>query len=163
FGGLGDKNWIFVFTAEGAKEPVVAVNFDGAVTVDSAALQKEAAPLLKRNYALTEFRLFSRATFIPFYRERGYLQIEIGDPVGIPAKTGECLADCDVAVTFPTAEGLVYQWGTSVWSGDLIEAPSTLEKVLGMKPGELANGKKIESGFDLVRKEYASKGYIEAQ
>ena len=163
FGALGDKNWLFVFTADGAKESVVSVNFDGATTVDSTALQKEAAPLLKRNYALTEFRLFSTATFIPFYRERGYLQIKIGDPTAKPAKTGDCLSDCEVAVTFPAAEGLVYQWGTSVWSGDLIEAPSALEKILGMKPGELANGKKIESGFALVRKEYAGKGYIEAQ
>ncbi len=163
YGALGDKNWIYLFDADGAKEQVVTVNFEGAATGDFATLQKEAVPLLKRNYALTEFRIFARTTFIPFYRERGYLQVKLSDPTAKPAKGEECLADCDVAVTFPIAEGLIYQWNPAVWSGDLVTTVSNLEKIMGMKQGELANGKKIDSGLDSVRKEYWSKGYIEAQ
>jgi len=163
YGALGDKNWIYLFDADGAKEQVVAVNFEGAATVDVVTLQKEAVPLLKRNYALTEFRIFARTTFIPFYRERGYLQVKLGDPTPKPAKAEQCLTDCDVAVTFPVAEGLIYQWSPAVWNGDLIATVSDLEKIMGMKQGEVANGKKIDSGFDSVRKEYWRKGFIDVQ
>ena len=161
FGALGNKNWVYVYSAEGVYENVVAVNFDGATTVDLAALQKEAAPLLKRNFASTEFRLFSDSSFIPFYRERGYLQVKLGDPIAKPATADDCKTGCDVAVTFPVTEGFIYKWNPAAWSGDLIVSAQDLEKLLGMKPGEIANAKKIESGFDQLRKDYWGQGYME--
>jgi len=163
FGALGDKNWVYVYSAEGIQENVVAVNFDGATTVDPASLQKEAAPLLKRNFAFTEFQLFAGTSFIPFYRERGYLQVKLGGPIAKPAGAGDCKSGCDVTVTFPVIEGNIYTWKPAAWTGDLIVGANELEKILGMKVGEIANAKKIESGLDQLRKEYSGKGYIEVQ
>jgi len=163
FGALGDKNWVYVYSAEGIQENVVAVNFDGAATVDSVALQKEAAPLLKRNFAFTEFRLFADTSFIPFYRERGYLQVKLGGPIARPAGVADCTSGCDVTVTFPLTEGNVYTWKPAAWTGDLVVAAAELEKILGMKAGEIANERKIESGLDQLRKQYSGRGYIEVQ
>jgi len=162
-GALGDPHWVYEFNADGVTETVAAVNFEGAATVDGAALQKEAAPLVKRNFTVTDFRIFGEKTFVPFYRERGYLQIKVGDPTARPTNADSCLVACEVTVTFPVTEGLIYRWNAATWSGDLIASASDLERIFGMKPSEVANGNKIDDGFGAVRKEYSGKGYIEAR
>lgn len=162
-GALGDLHWVYEFNADGVTETVSGLNFEGAATVDAAALQKEAAPLVKRNFTVTDFRVFGEKAFVPFYRERGYLQVKLGDPIARPANGDPCLAACEVIVTFPVTEGLIYRWNSATWSGDLIASASDLERIFGMKPNEVANGNKIDDGFGAVRKEYSGKGYIEVR
>lgn len=162
YGALGDQSWIYLYTVGGASANVTAIDFKGATTVDLAALQKEASPLLKRNFSFVEFQAYAGATFLPFFRDRGYLRIKIGDPIAEPVAPSECASTCQVKVTYPVVEGLAYKWKSAEWVGDLLKSAPELDKILGMKTAEVADASKIEKGLADIRKEYRKRGFLEA-
>jgi outer membrane protein assembly factor BamA len=102
---------------------------------------------------------FADVALRDLYHERGYLRVEFGEPRGALGADAPCGAG-GVAVTLPVREGIAYNWGGAEWSGNAALAPAELDAALGMKPGELANGKKIEKALAAVSRAYGRKGYL---
>ena len=163
YGALGSSNWLHLFSAMGPQLKITSVQFQGAEGVDPTALKQEAGPLIGRGYSSVQCQEFAKDTFVPLYRERGYLRVAIAAPlarvVAQPTGTGTY----DIEVSYPVIEGLVYNWGSVKWSGNQVLASSDLEALMNMKHGELANGKRIDSGLVQVGQGYGKKGYIEAK
>ncbi len=67
-----------------------------------------------------------------------------------------------VDLTIPVDEGSVYSWTKPEWSGNRVLAASELDSTLGMKPGEVANGKKFDQGIREVERAYGKHGHISA-
>ena len=63
----------------------------------------------------------------------------------------------------PIASGAVYRWKDIHWTGNTLVSEFTLDGLLGIKPGEIADGMQIEAGWDRAREEYAHRGYLEAK
>ncbi|HXI25531.1 MAG TPA: POTRA domain-containing protein, partial [Pyrinomonadaceae bacterium] len=63
----------------------------------------------------------------------------------------------------PVEEGAVYTWAGSEWNGNEKLTVDDLAGALGMNPGEVADGLKIEKGLKEVRRAYAGRGYLSAQ
>ncbi|MDQ3259160.1 MAG: hypothetical protein M3R15_35730, partial [Acidobacteriota bacterium] len=68
-----------------------------------------------------------------------------------------------VVVTVPVEEGAAYLWDGAEWASSQALAAAELDSALAMKRGDVANGLKIESGLDAVRKAYARKGHLAAR
>jgi outer membrane protein assembly factor BamA len=68
-----------------------------------------------------------------------------------------------VVVTIPVEEGNAFTWGGSAWDGNEKLTVDELATALGMNPGELADGSKIDRGLKQVRLAYARRGHITAQ
>jgi len=163
FGPLGSPNWVHLFSETGLELKIQSVQFQGSQGMDSAALSREAAPLVGRSYSLVQCQAFRDSTFVPLYREHGFLRVVLGEPMARALAQTAGPNEYDVEVTFPVAEGLVYKWDSVKWSGTQALTSSDLESLLGMRQGELANGKKIDAGADQVGQGYGKKGYIEAK
>lgn len=111
-----------------------------------------------------EYSRQSAATFpkyglYPIYRERGHLRASFGSPVAKPNSNAGCEG---VDLTIPVTEGAVYSWSRAEWSGNQVLSAKELDDALGMKPGEVANGKKFDKGLSEVRKAYGKHGHIQA-
>jgi len=162
-GALGDPNWVHLFTANGPVVKVASVAFKGAPPENQKQLGREAAPLVGRAYSRLQCGLYAANAFMSFYRERGYLRVDLGTPsarlLGQAAGTNEFAVEVNYAVT----EGAVYKWTPAEWSGAQSIAPSALENLMGLKPDEIANGKKIDDGWQAVKKEYGKLGYVAAR
>lgn len=160
---IGDPNWSHLYVADGANVPVQSLRFTGNLTVNPADLQKEASRLVGRSYSAFESRLFGSATIVPFYREHGYLQAQVdAQPPRILSHT-EGSADYAVEVVYAIVEGSVYHWVPAEWSGNGSIDSAKLAALTGMKPNDVANGKKIDEGWAAVQREYSKSGYIEAR
>ena len=66
----------------------------------------------------------------------------------------------NVAVRLPVDEGSQYFWQKATWQGNRLLSAEDLDRLLAMKPQEVANAKKIDDGFTAVRKAYGKQGYI---
>jgi outer membrane protein assembly factor BamA len=159
---IGDPNWSHLYAAEGAKVKVQLLRFAGTLTVNPNDLQKEAARLIGRDYSESQCGLFGTATILPFYRERGYLQARVGTPAPQVVNHTEGSSEFVVEVVYPVTEGSVYRWMPPEWSGNQMIPGAALEASTSMKASEIANARKIDEGWDAVKKLYSKSGYIEA-
>lgn len=160
---IGDPNWSHLYIAEGAQIKVQSLRFAGTLTVSPNDLQKEAARLIGRDYSLFQCELFGSAAIVPFYRERGYLQVKIGTPAPQIMSHPDGSSEFVVEVVYPVTEGSVYRWSAAEWSGNQVMAAAALEDATSMKADDVANAKRIEEGWEAAKKLYSKSGYIEAK
>ena len=107
-----------------------------------------------------------------YMRSHGYLQARPGDPrvegVG-PRRTGFFLplpflssVDEGLKVTIPIVEGKLYRIGELKIEGNSIFSEDQIRSVIGLNPGDVANGEKIGKAlFENLKKIYGSQGFIE--
>lgn len=159
---IGDPDWSHMYSAEGAKVQVETVRFDGTLTVNADDLQKEASGLIGREYSAFSSALYGWSRIAPYYREHGYLKVNVETKPPVIARHAEGSDEYGVQVVFAVNEGAVYRWNGAEWSGNEKIGGLSLDGLTGMKANEIANGKKIEEGWAAVQKEYSKNGYLEA-
>jgi outer membrane protein assembly factor BamA len=149
-----------IFSVTGVNVPVCAIRFPGAADVQESELVKNSNQLINNPYSRKFVTDFAKTNLIPIYRQRGHLRASFKTP--LPTLEGGSVGDCKdgVAVTLPVEEGLIYNWDKAEWEGYEALPVDELEKSLGMKQGELADGVKIDSGLGMVRSAYGRKGFI---
>jgi outer membrane protein assembly factor BamA len=160
---VGDRNWDHLYAVNGLAMKVQSVAFEGVKGIDEKLLEKEAKPLIGRSYSFVEFRKYGDASFVPIYRERGFLRISIGNPAPNSVRPTQAPNEFALQVNFPMEEGMAYDWGAAVWTGNQAESAAELDALLGMKQGQLANGKKLDAGWEAIQTAYGRKGYLEAK
>lgn len=159
---IGDPNWSHLYSAQGAEVKVKSVRFTGTLTVNPNDLQKEASGLIGREYSEFQSSLFATVRLLPYYRERGYLQAKVEKQAPEILSHVNGSSEYVVETVYAVTEDSVYRWESPEWSGNAAIPPARLEAATGMKPNEIANGKKIEEGWEAVQKEYSKGGYVEA-
>ncbi|MCM3872357.1 MAG: hypothetical protein ND895_16870 [Pyrinomonadaceae bacterium] len=152
-----------VFSVEGISIPICTMHFSGAAAKYEGDLIKSSRPLIGNSYKRSFVGPFATINLIPIYREWGHLRARFGVPT---AKfESDTTSDCKsgVSVTVPVEEGLLYSWGKAEWSGNAALSNPELERALKMKPGDIANGLKIDKGLVSVQSAYGKQGYLTAR
>lgn len=99
----------------------------------------------------------------PVYLAAGHLQVHIGKPLArFTGDPNQPLSDTVLAIV-PIEPGPVYRWQGAAWSGNAAFGPQALDEFLGMQPGQIADGMKLQAGWQRIREEYARRGYLDAQ
>jgi outer membrane protein insertion porin family len=150
-----------VFSVKGTRIPVCALHFPGASAIPEPELIKTSQPVLKTDYSKKDIDAFTASTLVPFYRHLGHLRAQFEPLTVTPTNSPQCAGG--VEVTIPIEEGPRYQWAGSVWDGNDKLTVTELATALGMNPGELADGTRIENGLKKVREAYGHRGYLSAE
>jgi outer membrane protein insertion porin family len=166
---------------EGDRVRVVEIDFDGNKIFSDGSLRdqmkyvKEAGLIsrFKGTDILDRQKLEADLRAVTFYmRSKGYLQARTGEPViaGLgPRRTGffiplPFLSSTDEAlrVTVPITEGKIYRIGELKIEGNSIFSEQTIRAVIGLKPGDIANGKRIgDALYEDLKKYYGGQGFIQ--
>ena len=149
-----------LFRVEGVPMKICTLHFPGAHSVSEEKLIQAARTSMDPEYSRQSAKTFPKYALYPLYRELGVLRASFGPPVAKPETNAGCEG---VDLTIPVNEGATYSWAKAEWSGNQVLSANDLDAVLGMKPGEVANGKKFDKGLFEVRKAYGKHGHIEAQ
>jgi len=149
-----------VFTVKGAHVPVCSLHFPGATAVSEADLVKASRELLNSEYSRKDVATFAPIKLLPLYRHIGHLRAEFQTPTVALQSSAQCAGG--VAVTIPVEEGLAYRWAKSIWDGNEKLTIEELATALGMNPGDLADGTKIDNGLKNVAKAYGRRGHLTA-
>lgn len=149
-----------IFSVSGVKMPICEMHFPGSKNLSEVKLAGISKELFDTDYSSELVRGFAGMKLIAAYREVGQLRAKFGPPEG---KQEPKCKNNGVGVTLPVDEGLIYSWAGIEWTGVNALTRDQLNSVLGVKPGEVANGLKFNSGLDQVQKAYGRHGYIESR
>ena len=149
-----------LFRVGGVPLNICTLHFPGSHTVPERKLIETTKSSTDLNYSRQSAMTFPEYGLFPLYREVGHLKATFGAPVAKPDTTPGCEGGVDL--TIPVNEGLAYSWAKAEWSGNRVLWPDELDAALGMKVGEVANGKKFDRGIHEVERAYGTRGHIEA-
>lgn len=166
---------------EGERVRVVEIQFEGNQIFSDGKLRsqmkfvKEAGLIsrFKSQDILDREKLEVDLRLVQFYmRSKGYLQARTGEPrvEGLGRRTTgffiplPLLSSTDEAlrVTVPVTEGKLYRIGTIKVEGNSIFSEQIITAIVGLKPGDVANGERIGKGLqEDLKKYYGAQGFIQ--
>jgi len=147
-----------LFRVEGVPMKICTLHFPGAQSVSEQKLIQATRSSMDPDYSRQSAKTFPKYGLYPIYRELGHLRASFGSPVVKPVSNAGCEG---VDLTIPVNEGAMYSWATAEWSGNQVLSAKELDGALGMKPGEVANGKKFDKGLSEVQQAYGKRGHIQ--
>lgn len=159
---LGDGN-VQEIRIEGAALRIAKMEFSDPSLSASKAVQQHLSEILGKPYSRMSIDLFLAEAIKPIYLRQGYLRAKLGPAeVRLAGNPAQKLPD-QIPVFVPVAPGAVYRWKEARWTGNSLVSEFTLNTLLGLKPGDVADGMQMEAGWDRVREEYGSRGYLDAK
>jgi outer membrane protein insertion porin family len=160
--GLGQPVSAFVYSVTGVAMPIRSVRFAGAEAIPPSNLEAASSPIIGRDYSVSYVSQFAAAGLVPLYRKHGYLRARFEKPEGRPLSTGANGSAQEVTVALSVEEGPEFYWEKAQWTGNRVFSSDDLDRLLGMKPKEVANQEKIDAGLSAVKRAYDTRGFIEA-
>jgi outer membrane protein insertion porin family len=152
---------VFKINAEALR--IATVEFSDPALNSSPTVKQQLPELLGKPYSRTAIDVFLTEQIRPAFTEKGFLRAKLGPPeVRLTGNPNKKLPE-QIPVYVPVNPGPVYHWKDVEWSGNNVLSTITLTKSAGLKPGDVADGMAIEAGWDRVREEYGSRGYMEAK
>jgi outer membrane protein assembly factor BamA len=150
------------FRIEGAALRIAKLEFSDSSLSASKAVKQHLSEILGKPYSRTTIDLFLTEIIRPIYLQQGYLKAKLGPPeVRLTGNPNQKLPD-QIPLYVPIAPGAVYHWKEVHWTGNALLSEFTLNSLLAMKPGDVADGMHIEAGWDHIREEYGHRGYLDA-
>lgn len=147
-----------LFRVEGVPIKICTLHFPGAQNVSEQKLIQTTRSSMDQDYSRQSAKTFPKYGLYSIYRELGQLRASFGAPVVKPVSNGDCEG---VDLTIPVNEGAIYSWASAEWSGNQVLSAKELDDTLGMKSGEVANGKKFDKGLSEIAKAYGKSGHIQ--
>jgi outer membrane protein assembly factor BamA len=149
----------YLFSVKGTGLSVCALRVTGASVIPESQLVDAAAELTRRDYSRLYLRELANGTLRTMYQQRGYWRAEFRDSIATIGTAPDACAG--VSVTLRVDEGAPYMWDRAEWRGVSAITPKELDAALGLKPGDVADLTKIETGLRQVRGAYRHLGYMQ--
>jgi outer membrane protein assembly factor BamA len=159
---LGDGN-VQEFRIEGAGLQIANIEFSDSSLAASNVARQHLSDVRGKPYSRMTIDLFLAEAIKPIYLQRGCLRAKLGPPeIRLTGNPDQKLPN-QIPVFVPVEPGAVYHWKDLHWTGNTVLSEFTLSGLLALKSGDIADGLKIEAGWDNVREEYAHRGYLAAK
>jgi outer membrane protein assembly factor BamA len=142
------------------------VEFTGAAATELPALESAAQKLPDREYSRSAFNTFVERQLLPVYHARGYLKASFGPPQPKVVKpSADEAADepknqTDINVALVAAPGRQYRLSRLEWAGNKEISTDTLQSMVRLAPGQLADTVQLADNLAAIKKLYGSRGYI---
>jgi outer membrane protein assembly factor BamA len=137
---------------------IASVEFTDPLAQGDRGVQQRLADVVGQQFSRTLVELFEFEQVRPVYLSHAFLRVRFGVPVARITGSG---AGARVAVSAPVEPGVAFAWNGVVWSGNASIASAILNGIIALKPGDPADGMKLESMWDGVRDEYTRRGYLD--
>jgi outer membrane protein insertion porin family len=158
---LGDGA-VQAFRIVGATLQISRLDFSDPQLAASKIVQQHLSEIRNKPYSRLTIDLFLSEQIRPLYQQQGFLRARLGPPeVHLTGNPNQKLPD-QIPVFVPVTPGPVYHWKGVEWKGNSLLSSITLTALLGLKPGDVANGIAIEAAWERIREEYGQRGYLES-
>ncbi|HZC36880.1 MAG TPA: POTRA domain-containing protein, partial [Chthoniobacterales bacterium] len=151
------------FRVEGLPLQIASVEFSDTALKQSPAVQQHLTEIIGKPYSRMAIDLFLAEQIRPVYLETGNLKAKLGPAeVRLSGDPNQKMPR-RIPVYIPCQPGPVFHWNSVQWSGNAVLSSITLTNAMGLKPGDVADGMKIEGAWDRVREEYGHQGYLDVK
>jgi len=134
---------------------VASLEFGDALAENDRGLRAHRPDIVGAKYSRTALALFEIEQVRPLYLSHGFVRVKFLTPT---AK----VVGSSVSVTAPVEPGPVFTWRAPTWMGATVFGPLELAAMIPLHEGEVADGTRIERGWQSVSNEYAERGYLDA-
>ncbi len=154
---------VMQFRIDGDVLRVTDVEFSDSLAKRDPAIQQSLSQLIGKPFSRSAIDLFEFEQVRPVYLRHAFLRVKFGAPTarfeGDPTKP---LPD-KVFVVAPIDPGPAYKWGGVEWNGNSAIPTAELQSFIELKPGDIADGVRMESGWNRVLDMYGARGYLDAR
>ena len=154
---------IIDFRIDGDSLQVASVQFGDAAASTDVHVHQSLADIVGKPYSRMTMELFELEQVRPIYLVSGHLRVHFAPPVVRFQGDPNGPVPTSVTVSLPIDLGPVYQWGGVQWSGNTVIDTATLNGIVALKPGDVADGMQIESAWDKIEKAYGHVGRLDAK
>jgi outer membrane protein insertion porin family len=142
---------------------IAKIEFGDPALAGSKELQQHLGEVQGKAYSRMVIDLFLAEQVKPIYLQKGFLRAKLGPPeIRLIGNPNQKLPD-HIPVFVPINPGPAYRWKGAQWSGNAALSGFTMNALIAMKDGEVANGMAIEAAWTRVQEEYGHRGYLEAK
>jgi outer membrane protein assembly factor BamA len=157
---IGDAT-VMQFHLDGPALRVQGLQFGDLLPTSSERLKDRASDIKGHPYSLFAAELFDYEQVRPLYAEKGLLRAKIGPPQVHLVPDMYDPKENAVEISIPIAPGPVYSWKGVSWQGNQALPSSDLDASVELKPGDVADGMKIEAQWQKIERQYGQRGYID--
>jgi outer membrane protein insertion porin family len=151
------------FRVENPALRIQSVQFGDPLASGSERLKDRLSDIKGQPYSRFAIEVFNIEQVRPLYASKGYLRAKIGPPQPHLAGNPDNSAGSNIEALIPIAPGPLYSWNGVSWKGNLAILSPTLDTLVEIKPGETADGMKIEELWRDIESEYGKRGYLDAK
>ncbi len=155
------EGMVMQFRVEGAQLRVQSVQFGDSTATNSERLKDRVPDIKGQPYSLFAVEVFENEHVRPLYASKGFLRAQIGPPQTHPIPDMNDPKETAVELSIPINPGPVYSWKGVSWQGNVAVRSSDLDGAIELKPGEIADGMKIEALWQKVESYYGQHGYLD--
>jgi len=142
---------------------IAKIEFGDPALASSKELQQHLGEVQGKTYSRMVIDLFLAEQVKPIYLQKGFLRAKLGPPeIRLSGNPNQKLPD-HITVFVPVAPGPAYRWKGAQWSGNAALSGFTMNALIGIKDGDVANGMAVEAAWTRVQEEYGHRGYLEAK
>jgi outer membrane protein assembly factor BamA len=139
------------------------IEFSDPKLATSKVVQQHLGEIQGKTYSRMTVDLFLAEQVKPIYLQQGFLRAKLGPPeIRLSGNPNQHLPD-QIPVFVPITPGIAYKFKGAQWRGNALLSVFTLNQLLGMKPGEIANGMAVQGALERIRETYGQQGYLDAK
>ena len=159
---IGD-GMVMQFHLDGVPLRVQSVQFGDPAAADSERLKDRLSDIKGHPYSRMSIELFESEQIRPLYISKGLLRAQIGPPQTRLIPDLYDPKQSAVEVTIPITPGPVFSWSGVAWQGNAALDSTNLDAAMELKPGEVADGMKIEDRLQKIESNYGQRGYLDVK
>lgn len=151
------------FRVGGLALRIQSVQFGDSLATTSERLKDRIPDLKGQPYSRFAIEVFENEHVRPMYASQGFLRAQIGPPQAHLTVDLDNPAVPGVDVLIPITPGPAYMWKGAAWHGNTAFTSSVLDGAFGLRPGDVADGMKIEAEWQRIEFEYKRHGYLDVK
>lgn len=150
------------FRVDDADLTVQSIELSDSLAKNDRGIQERLAELIGKPYSRDAIELFEFEQVRPIYLAHSYLRVKFPPPQARLAADPSKPLKGPVIVSATIDTGPAYYWGGVQWRGNLSITTQNLDGLVDLKPGDPADGNKIEANWDHTRTAYGRAGFLDA-
>jgi outer membrane protein assembly factor BamA len=154
----GSDDHVQQFRTEDAALNIASVDFGDDLAKTDRSLQSRLSDLVGEKYSRAAVALFEFEQVRPVYYSHGFLNAKFSP---ISAHVVDSGGNPRVAVVAPVIPGPAFTWRAPKFSGNSAVSTLELDTLVPLHEGDVANGVKMESGWEAIRNAFAERGYLD--
>jgi outer membrane protein assembly factor BamA len=157
---VGD-GMVMQFRVEGVPLRIQSVQFGDSLAANSERLKDRVPDIKGLSYSLFAVEVFENEQVRPLYAAKGFLRAQIGPPQTHLIPDMNDPKETAVELSIPILPGSVYSWKGVSWQGNMAVQSPSLDGDVELKPGDVADGIKIEALWQKIESYYGQRGYLD--
>jgi outer membrane protein assembly factor BamA len=133
---------------------VASIDFGDALAQNDRGIHSRLPDLVGMKYSRAALALFELEQVRPVYLSHGFLRVRFLPPAAKVVGTS-------VQLAAPIDPGPAFTWRVPTWTGNTVLGSLELATLVPLHDGDIADGTKIERGWQAVEDAYARHGYLD--